>query len=49
MNASMVLERQIKNMDNTVTGFEKKLSEDSAIPDIPSAIQTRAQDTQVTT
>lgn len=46
MNASMVLERQIKNMDNTVTGFEKKLSEDSAIPDIPSAFQTRTQETQ---
>lgn len=49
MNASMTLERQLKNMDSTVTGFERKLSEDSAIPDTRSAIQTRAQETQVTT
>lgn len=49
INASMDLERQLKNMDSTVTGFEKKLSNDSAIPDTSSAIQTRAQETQVTT
>ncbi|XP_073727004.1 envoplakin a isoform X1 [Misgurnus anguillicaudatus] len=46
LNASMVLEKQLKKMDSNVTGYEKKLSNDSAIPDVPSAIQTRAQELQ---
>ncbi|XP_056315758.1 envoplakin a [Danio aesculapii] len=45
-NASMVLERQLRQMDNTVSGFEKQLSDDGAIPDKPSAIQTRTQEIQ---
>uniref|UniRef100_A0A3P8XQV6 Envoplakin a n=1 Tax=Esox lucius TaxID=8010 RepID=A0A3P8XQV6_ESOLU len=42
-NASLNLEKQIKNVDGIVSGFEKKLSEDAPIPDEPNAIQTRTQ------
>ncbi|KAK7144567.1 hypothetical protein R3I94_010857 [Phoxinus phoxinus] len=45
-NASMVLERQLTKMDSTVSGFEKQLTDDCAIPDKPSAIQTSTQDIQ---
>lgn len=45
-NASMVLERQLRKMDSTVSGFEKQLSDDDAIPDRPSAIQIRTQEIQ---
>lgn len=48
-NASMVLERQLRKMDSTVSGFEKQLSDDDAIPDRPSAIQIRTQEIQVKT
>lgn len=43
----MVLEGQLRKMDSTVSGFEKQLSDDGAIPDKPSAIQTCTQDIQV--
>uniref|UniRef100_A0A8C9XJV5 Envoplakin a n=1 Tax=Sander lucioperca TaxID=283035 RepID=A0A8C9XJV5_SANLU len=38
-NASLNLESQIKKVDGLVSGFEKKLSEDGSIPDVPSAVQ----------
>uniref|UniRef100_A0A3B5B1W9 Envoplakin n=1 Tax=Stegastes partitus TaxID=144197 RepID=A0A3B5B1W9_9TELE len=46
-NASLNLESQIKKADGLVSGFEKKLSEDSPISDSPNAIQARADDIQV--
>lgn len=45
----MVLERQLTKMDSTVSGFEKQLTDDGAIPDKPSAIQTSTQEIQVKT
>uniref|UniRef100_A0A8C9XJK5 Envoplakin a n=1 Tax=Sander lucioperca TaxID=283035 RepID=A0A8C9XJK5_SANLU len=45
-NASLNLESQIKKVDGLVSGFEKKLSEDGSIPDVPSAVQARAEDIQ---
>ncbi|KAM9314217.1 envoplakin a [Pholidichthys leucotaenia] len=42
--ASLTLENQIKKVDGLVSGFEKKLSEDSPIPDTQNAIQYRAED-----
>ncbi|XP_049425847.1 envoplakin a [Epinephelus fuscoguttatus] len=45
-NASLNLERQIKKVDGLVSGFEKNLSDDGPIPDVPNAIQTRADDLQ---
>lgn len=47
LNASMVLEGQLRKMDSTVSDFEKQLSDDGAIPDKPSAIQARTQEIQV--
>ncbi|XP_059196303.1 envoplakin a [Centropristis striata] len=46
VNASLNLERQIKKVDGLVSGFEKKLSDDTAIPDVPNAIQARTDDIQ---
>ncbi|KAK9973164.1 hypothetical protein ABG768_023907 [Culter alburnus] len=46
LNASMVLEGQLRKMDSTVSDFEKQLSDDGAIPDKPSAIQARTQEIQ---
>ncbi|XP_043097600.1 envoplakin a [Puntigrus tetrazona] len=45
-NASMVLERQLRKMDSTVSGFEKQLSDDGAIPDKSTALQSRTQEIQ---
>uniref|UniRef100_A0A8C4HZ89 Envoplakin a n=1 Tax=Dicentrarchus labrax TaxID=13489 RepID=A0A8C4HZ89_DICLA len=45
-NASLKLESQIKKVDGLVSGFEKKLSEDGPIPDVPNAIQARTEDIQ---
>ncbi|XP_016377128.1 envoplakin a [Sinocyclocheilus rhinocerous] len=45
-NASMVLERQLRKMDSTVSGFEKQLSDDGAITDKPSDIQIHTQEIQ---
>ncbi|KAM4595525.1 envoplakin a [Fundulus diaphanus] len=45
-NASLNLENQINKVDGLVSGFERNLSVDGPIPDIPNAIQTRAQDIQ---
>ncbi|KAM4585466.1 envoplakin a [Odontesthes bonariensis] len=45
-NASLNLEKQIKKVDGLVSGFEQNLSEDSQIPDTPTAIQARAEDIQ---
>ncbi|KAI1896733.1 hypothetical protein AGOR_G00097840 [Albula goreensis] len=44
--ASLELENQIKKVDGIVSGFEKKLAADNAIPDAPNAIQARAQEIQ---
>ncbi|KAL0993032.1 hypothetical protein UPYG_G00102410 [Umbra pygmaea] len=41
--ASMFLERQINQVENSVSGFEKQLAEDATIPDVPNALQTRTQ------
>lgn len=46
-NASLNLERQIRKVDGLVSGFEKNLSEDGPILDVPNAIQTRAGDIQL--
>lgn len=46
-NASLNLESQIKKVDGLVSGFEKKLSEDGPIPDVPNAIKSHSQDIQV--
>ncbi|XP_029006466.1 envoplakin a [Betta splendens] len=43
-NASLQLERQIGKVDGLVSGFERKLSEDSPIPDAPNAIDSRVKD-----
>ncbi|XP_010768431.1 envoplakin a [Notothenia coriiceps] len=45
-NASLNLEGQIKKVDGLVSGFEKNLSNDNPIPDVPNAIQARADDIQ---
>uniref|UniRef100_A0A3Q3F233 Envoplakin a n=1 Tax=Labrus bergylta TaxID=56723 RepID=A0A3Q3F233_9LABR len=45
-NASLGLENQIKKVDGLVSGFEKKLSDDSPIPDVPNALQARTDDIQ---
>ncbi|XP_076585532.1 envoplakin a [Chaetodon auriga] len=45
-NASLNLESQIKKVDGLVSGFEKKLSEDSPVPDVPNAIQAHTVDIQ---
>ncbi|XP_072239613.1 envoplakin a [Leuresthes tenuis] len=45
-NASFNLEKQIKKVDGLVSGFEQNLSEDSQIPDTPTAIQARTEDIQ---
>lgn len=46
-NASLNLEKQIKNVDGLVSGFEKKLSEDGPIPDEPNAIRAQSENIQV--
>ncbi|KAK5599541.1 hypothetical protein CRENBAI_019750 [Crenichthys baileyi] len=45
-NASLNLENQIKKVDGLVSGFERNLSGDGPIPDIPNAIQARTEDIQ---
>ncbi|XP_038133966.1 envoplakin a [Cyprinodon tularosa] len=45
-NASLSLENQIKKVDGLVSGFERNLSVDGPIPDLPNAIQARTQDIQ---
>lgn len=45
--ASLNLEGQIKKVDGLVSGFEKNLSKDGAIPDVPNAIKSHAVDIQV--
>uniref|UniRef100_A0A667X0S0 Envoplakin b n=1 Tax=Myripristis murdjan TaxID=586833 RepID=A0A667X0S0_9TELE len=44
--ASMFLEKQIKNVEGIVSGFEEQLAKDGAIPDTPKALQTRSQQLQ---
>lgn len=48
-NSSLNLENQIKKVDGLVSGFEKNLSEDGPITDVPNAIQARADDIKVRT
>ncbi|CAJ1053649.1 envoplakin a [Xyrichtys novacula] len=45
-NASLNLENQIKKVDGLVSGFEKNLSDDGPITDVPNAIQARADEIQ---
>ncbi|MEQ2267585.1 hypothetical protein XENORESO_007860, partial [Xenotaenia resolanae] len=45
-NASLNLENQMKKVDGLVSGFERNLSGDGPIPDIPNAIQARTEDIQ---
>ncbi|XP_044046418.1 envoplakin a [Siniperca chuatsi] len=45
-NASLNLEGQIKKVDGLVSGFEKNLSKDGPVPDVPNAIQARTEDIQ---
>uniref|UniRef100_A0A3Q2PG61 Envoplakin a n=1 Tax=Fundulus heteroclitus TaxID=8078 RepID=A0A3Q2PG61_FUNHE len=45
-NASLNLENQIQKVDGLVSGFERNLSEDGLIPDIPNAIQITMEDIQ---
>ncbi|XP_036392249.1 envoplakin a [Megalops cyprinoides] len=45
-NASLNLENQIKKVDGIVSGFEKQLATDAAVPDAPNAIQARTQEIQ---
>ncbi|XP_077462150.1 envoplakin a [Stigmatopora argus] len=42
-NASLNLENQIKKVDGIISGFEKRLSEDGPILDVPSSIQTASE------
>ncbi|XP_041672847.1 envoplakin [Cheilinus undulatus] len=44
--ASMYLERQIKNVDNFVSGFEDQLTKDGTILNQPNALQSRNQQLQ---
>lgn len=46
-NASLNLESQIKKVDGLVSGFEKSLSEDGPVPDVPNAIKAHTEDIQV--
>ncbi|CAL8328952.1 unnamed protein product [Lota lota] len=43
-NASLNLENQIKKVDGIVSGFEKRLCEDGAIPDSPNVLQNRTKE-----
>ncbi|XP_076027242.1 envoplakin a [Genypterus blacodes] len=43
-NASLNLENQIRKVDGLVSGFEKKLSADGPIPDVPQVIPARASE-----
>ncbi|XP_034425263.1 envoplakin a [Hippoglossus hippoglossus] len=45
-NASLNLERQINKVDGLVSGFEKNLSEDGPVPDVPNAIPAHADNIQ---
>lgn len=45
--ASLELENQIKRTDGLVSGFEKRLSADGPIPDVPSVIKARTEDIRV--
>ncbi|KAK2894186.1 envoplakin [Channa argus] len=44
--ASMFLEKQIQNMDGTVSRFEEQLAKDGTILDQPSTLQIRSQQLQ---
>ncbi|XP_022046354.2 envoplakin [Acanthochromis polyacanthus] len=43
---SMFLEKQIKNVDGIVSGFEEQLAKDGAVLDQPNALQSRNQKLQ---
>ncbi|TSK62590.1 Envoplakin [Bagarius yarrelli] len=45
-NASLNLENQIRKADGLVSGFEKQLSRDGSILDVPNSLQNRIQDLQ---
>ena len=45
--ASMYLEKQIKNVDSIVSGFEEQLVKDGVILDEQKALQNRNQQLQV--
>uniref|UniRef100_A0A3Q4G0D4 Envoplakin-like n=1 Tax=Neolamprologus brichardi TaxID=32507 RepID=A0A3Q4G0D4_NEOBR len=44
--ASMYLEKEIKNVEGVVSGFEKELAEDGTILDQPNSLQSRNQKLQ---
>lgn len=46
-NASLNLESQIKKVDGLVSGFEKSLSEDGPVPDVPNAMKAHTENIQV--
>lgn len=43
----MFLEKQMRNVDGIVSGFEEKLAKDGAILDQPNALQSRNTQLQV--
>lgn len=45
--ASIFLEKQIKKVDNIVSGFEDQLAKDGTILDQPNALSSRNQQLQV--
>lgn len=46
-NASLNLESQINKVDGLVSGFERKLSDDGPVPDLPNALQSSLEEIQV--
>ncbi|XP_017293252.1 envoplakin a [Kryptolebias marmoratus] len=46
-NASLNLESQINKVDGLVSGFERDLSDDGPIPDLPNALQGRLEEIQL--
>ncbi|KAG7265603.1 hypothetical protein CRUP_005948 [Coryphaenoides rupestris] len=45
-NASLKLENQIRKVDGVISGFEKRLCEDDAIPNTPNILQKHTQEIQ---
>ncbi|XP_037545916.1 envoplakin a [Nematolebias whitei] len=46
-NASLNLESQINKVDGLVSGFERKLSDDGPVPDLPNALQSSLEEIQL--
>lgn len=43
----MFLEKQLKNVDGVVSGFEEQLAKDGVVLEQPAALSTRSQQLQV--